>query len=520
MRLFRELIGEPEDIPDCGGSSNPILHREVIELIDRISRERLDTLLNYVALFLERQNKEERERMNTISRITLNGEKRKKQEARETLALGYDSSVRLNGAKEIIERLAETRIRLADLDRKVKHGLDLGFEEAFCGMLYVLAATNNHVFANSGNFFSGNAGGNLSGEMALAQGTAFLQLMAAKEAFVGLTAEEVAGIVAATFIDTVIQLDADHVIDTCGMGADIGFLVNGTRKKTINVSTLSALTLASLGLPVIKHGSYANTSAVGSTEVIELFGANTAYTSKEEIDRIWRRVNFCYLDAHLVKTIHDASHLLMMETINHIAGPMSQPISPVTKISRIMGVNEKVHPSVIAKAYALLHQKRLQAVNGIIVVCGLDTEASLINPNDFQQVKEHAVLDEVSPYSSVVSLAYQDEFLGTFLVTPADFGITIDPAVILLDNDRDVLQQANRRVLQEANGSHLDFLAMNAGLGLFAYHCLGRSNAVGKDGLNTKYLRECFQECREAIVSGKAWQTLENYVKLSNGQSN
>lgn len=455
--------------------------------------------------------------MVAISRITLNGEKRKKQEARETLALGYDSSFRLNGAKEIIAQLPETR--LADLDRKVKHGLNLRFEEAFCGMLYVLAATNNHVFANSGKFFPENMKGEFTEERALAQGMAFLQLMAAKEAFVGLTADEVAGIVAATLIDTVFQLDVGHVIDTCGMGADIGFSVNGTRKKTINVSTLSALTLASLGLPVIKHGSYANTSAVGSTEAIELFGANTAYTSKEEIDRIWRQGNFCYLDAHLVKTIHDASHLLMMETINHIAGPMSQPISSNTKISRVMGVNEKVHPSVIAKAYALLHQKGLQAVNGIIVVCGLDAEASSINPNDFRQVREHAVLDEVSPYSSVVSLTYQDEFLGTFLVTPADFGINIDPAAILLDNERDVLQQANRRVLQEANGSHLDFLAMNAGLGLFAYHYLGRPNAVGKDGLNVKYLQECFQECRQAIVFGKAWQTLKNYVRASNGQS-
>ncbi|MDO8436066.1 MAG: hypothetical protein Q7S82_01600 [bacterium] len=454
--------------------------------------------------------------MTGISRILLNGEKRAKQEARESLARGYNVSARLDGNKKIVSQLA--KIHLESLDRKVKHGLSLSFEEAFCGMFYTLAATNNDIFSICKDLLPANLQNGFTESRALGQGIAFLQLMAGKESFKGLTSEEVAGIVAATLMDTVIQLDLGEVIDTCGMGADVGFSVNGTRKKTINVSTLSAVILASLGLPVIKHGSYANTSAVGSTEAIELFGARTNYTTEEEIINIWQQNKFCYLDAHLVKTVHDASHLIMMETINHITGPMSPPISPRTKISRIMGVNEKVHPSVIAKAYVLLHQKELQEIGGIAVVCGLNEAGMSINPNSFQQVKKHAVLDEVSPYASVVAMAHQGKFLGTFLLRPSDFGTTINPASILLENERAVLQQANSQALQDGCGCQLDFLAMNAALGLFAHNYLSRPDAVGNDGLNKKYLCECFQECRRAIVSGRAWQTLSHYVELSGGK--
>lgn len=51
MRLFRELEGKVEDVPDCGGSVDPELHRKVIELIYSVSTERFDTLLSYAKLF-------------------------------------------------------------------------------------------------------------------------------------------------------------------------------------------------------------------------------------------------------------------------------------------------------------------------------------------------------------------------------------------------------------------------------------------------------------------------------------
>lgn len=59
MRLFRELEGKPEDVPDCAGSSDPALHRRVIELVSLISEKYIDILLAYVQLFILEKQKGE-----------------------------------------------------------------------------------------------------------------------------------------------------------------------------------------------------------------------------------------------------------------------------------------------------------------------------------------------------------------------------------------------------------------------------------------------------------------------------
>lgn len=53
MRLFRELEGKPADVPDCYGSTDPTIHREVIELINNIIEEHVGSLLAYMDLFTE-----------------------------------------------------------------------------------------------------------------------------------------------------------------------------------------------------------------------------------------------------------------------------------------------------------------------------------------------------------------------------------------------------------------------------------------------------------------------------------
>ncbi|TSC94567.1 MAG: hypothetical protein CEN87_408 [Parcubacteria group bacterium Licking1014_1] len=54
MRLFMELAGNTENVPDPYGRKNQETHRRVIELIHSVSAERLDALLNYVKLFQKR----------------------------------------------------------------------------------------------------------------------------------------------------------------------------------------------------------------------------------------------------------------------------------------------------------------------------------------------------------------------------------------------------------------------------------------------------------------------------------
>lgn len=453
--------------------------------------------------------------MGNVSRIILSGYKLLKQKAREGLAVNYDVLSRTLDNKELLCLLESTTVGM--LDRKVKHGENLSFEEAFCGMCSVLAATNTHFYEAYRSIFDKAYGADFTGEKALAIASAFLNLMATKESLGCLTAEEVAGMVTAGMMDTVISLDVPRVVETCGMGGDKGFhcLHSGITKKTINVSTLSALVLSAVGIPSAKHGSYGNTSRVGSTEAIELFGAETSMTSEAQVMGIWREANFCFFDAHWCKTIHDLSHLLMMETINHVIGPMTPPFSPKTEVNKIMGVNEKIHPKTVAEAYAILHQKGKQNVGGVIIVCGLDEEARGIDPLNFAAVKEHAIMDEVSPFVSIVSATIKGEYLGTWVLSPEDFGVSIDVEKIKIVNEEKEMQEANTAALSGTDSDLADYLAVNAALGLYAMEYLSRSEAVTPSGLNRVYLRECFSRCREAISSGAAKEVLDRYVYAS-----
>ncbi len=456
--------------------------------------------------------------MRPISRITLNDYKREKQQARERLALGMSSFHErqvLDG--NWLTLLAQTP--LARLDRKIKHGEDLTFEEAFCGFCYILAATNVLFFDTYRDSFRQACGNEFTEERAIASGVAFAQLMAAKESFRALTPEEVAGMAAAAMLDPVVFLDLGPVIETSGMGGDIGFR-NGDRGdwlKTINASTLGAIVLSALGSPAVKHGSYSNTSAVGSTEAIEKFGALTSFSNEEEVHRVREVSNFHFTDAHGVKTIHDLSHLIMMETINHVVGPMTAPLHPGRLLTKVMGVNEKVHPEVIARAYNILHEKGIRTVGGVAVVTGLGPGAADVDPNDAGEIKPHVILDEVSPYSSVIAFAYGDRFLGNFRVTPEDFGAEFDLEQIQIQNTVDEIQAANARALQGKDRDLVSYLAMNAAVGLFAEHYLHLPNAVTGSGPNREYLRECYERCRGILLAGEAWNVLRAYVEATGG---
>ena len=94
------------------------------------------------------------------------------------------------------------------------------------------------------------------GEATSAQLAGFLVALRAK----GETVDEIVG-----FRDAIL----DHAVplDVNSMGLDI-VGTGGDRFGTVNVSTMASIVCAAAGVPVIKHGNRAASSASGSSDVL------------------------------------------------------------------------------------------------------------------------------------------------------------------------------------------------------------------------------------------------------------
>ena len=396
-------------------------------------------------------------------------------------------------------------------------GRHLTFEEAFHAGCFALRASNRAI-AQALLDLDVPSFGDDGDRLAARE---LLSGLAMKESWSTLEPQEIAGLVTAVHMDVVDFCSYGSVIETCGMGGDRGHQVNGEHKrcKTINSSTLTALTLASLGLKTCKHGSYANTSAIGSTEAIEKLGL-VVDVADRDVQRQLAASGFHYTDAHGWKTVHDLSHLEpRRETVNHILGPMTIPVCPNTKLNKMLGVNEKLHPERVARAYQLLHERGTYCVNNVAVIAGLSTVISDEEAREDHLVKPLVILDELSPFSTVVSFVKGGQFHRTLVLTPRDFGVTFrDPRSVFVENTGDAIMTANRQTIYgvEEGRQLVAYLAMNAALGLYLVEYMDVDAGFTPNGRpSTEMLRDCFRRCESALLEGRAHGLLVAQVELT-----
>lgn len=411
-----------------------------------------------------------------------------------------------------------------DIDRKIKHGEELSFDESFSLGAFVCSALNNPLRAELVPNYTVVS----PHETHLQQATALLSAMSAKESYVGLTPEEIAGVVAATVeLDTVIRTPAaTPILSFGGMGGDRGYPRNGDNSKLFSLSTLSAVALSAEGL-VHKHHSYPNTSKVAGQSAIEAFGARSDFHSAEAFEGVMAESQVMMSSCHDTRTLHTLSHLLRGETINHVIGPLAFTMAKDAPIQAFIGVNEKVHPETIIETLKLLTQKGVQHYENSVAYCGTDLTdvlGTMTQPDTYlkdRAAKRHVVLDEVAPppYTTMAAFLRGGENTGTYVLYPEDFY----PEVVLEDisftdllikNAPDAIMQSNRDVLAGRDTSKMRYLAMTMGLGLFVRHALDRDDALDPQTrrVNPVYLRQCTDEAFALLTSGKAAAKMEQYV--------
>jgi anthranilate phosphoribosyltransferase len=255
--------------------------------------------------------------------------------------------------------------------------------------------------------------------------------------------------------------------DTCGTGGDgLG---------TLNLSTLSALLLASAGIKVAKHGNRAVSSSTGSADLLEALGISLSAQDPDTIKNSVDQTGIAFLFAQAwhpaMKHAGPVRRALGFRTVFNILGPLTNP-APVTH--QLVGVFHRDFLSPVASA--LLHLGRSAAY----VVHSADG------------------LDEISPASSTYYARIVEGKLELGEMTPEDFGLrrfSLD-AIVVKDKQHAV-DRAGAVLAGKGTAEENMAVAMNAAPLFGAVQKVDWKSAAGS--------------CMELLASGAAGKTLERW---------
>lgn len=162
------------------------------------------------------------------------------------------------------------------------------------------------------------------------------------------TSDELAGFLqavreAATPIDLAPET-ANRAVDIVGTGGD--------KSGSVNVSTMAALVVAGVGVPVCKHGNRSASSKCGTADVLEALGARIEQTA-DQVSRAVTRTGFGFVFAPAFhpafRHVGPIRRELGVPTIFNLLGPMANP-APVAYM--LVGVADPQRMTTMAHALA------------------------------------------------------------------------------------------------------------------------------------------------------------------------
>ncbi len=265
------------------------------------------------------------------------------------------------------------------------------------------------------------------------------------------------------------RVNVDNCIDTCGTGGD--------GMNTLNISTASALLLASMGVKVAKHGNKAVSSKCGSGDVLEALNININFEPKD-IETQVNENNFGFMFApnyhSAMKFVGPTRKKIGKRTIFNMIGPLS---SPALVKRQVVGVFEKKLLKIFANALNNLDIKF----------------AWIVNSEDG--------LDEISPYAKTNVIQLKDNKISEITIDPKELNINADKFENIVGNDAKF--NANK-LINIFKGEDNDFskaVCLNAAAGLI---------------VSEKYddFKLAYNHSRDFIKSGRSYKHL---MEIQNG---
>ena len=287
----------------------------------------------------------------------------------------------------------------------------------------------------------------------------FLTLLSEK----GEVSDEIAGGVY-VLRDKSKRVKADNCVDTCGTGGD--------GMNTLNISTASALLLASMGIKVAKHGNKAVSSKCGSADVLEALKIKIDL-EPSDIEKEINDNNFGFMFApnyhSAMRHVGSVRKKIAKRTIFNMIGPLS---NPALVDRQVVGVFNSKLLKIFVESLKNLNIKF----------------AWIVNSEDG--------LDEISPYEKTKIMQLKDGKISEFIIDPKLLNINAEKFENLIGDDAKF--NANK-MIEIFKGKDNDFskaVCLNAAAGLIVCE---------------KFMEflDAYKHAREFILSGKAYSHLE-----------
>ena len=319
----------------------------------------------------------------------------------------------------------------------------------------------------------------MSGELGEARLASFLTAMAMK----GATVDEIHGL-ADGMQDHAAHVDLpSRALDIVGTGGD-GY-------KTVNISTMSAITAAAMGIPLVKHGNRASTSKSGSADVIEALGVNLDLDA-DALRRVFDEVGIAFLFANKMhpsmRFAAPVRRALGFPTAFNVLGPLT---NPARVQACAIGASREENARLMAGVYA---SRGLSA----LVFRGANTGLDELTTTDANQVW-------IVSGGSVTPIEFDArESLGMASSTIEDLAgseATENAAVA-----RDVLSGGGADAVRDA-------VALNVGAGILAWE--GLDNPVTPADFEQR-MRGAVERALEALADGSGARLVERWVAASN----
>lgn len=310
----------------------------------------------------------------------------------------------------------------------------------------------------------------MAGAATPAQLAGFLVALRAK----GETAQEVTGLVG-VMLERCRPLDVPvRAVDTCGTGGD--------RSNTVNISTMAALVVAGTGVPVVKHGNRAASSACGSADLLAELGVVVDLPAAGVLHCVAEAgIGFCFapLFHPAMRHVAAARRELGVATVFNFLGPLANPARPA---AQAVGVSEPRMAPVLAE-----------------VLAGRGVSALVFRGEDG--------LDELTTTAPSRVWAVRDGAVHESWIDAADLGIPRASVEDLRGADASFNAAVARSVLRGESGPVRDAVVLNAAAALAAYH--------GLDGDLEGLLAAALPRAAASVDTGAAAAALERWVAAS-----